>query len=81
MDADADNFVDQWKNIFRQAREKIGRDNFDEISRERGYQEIIKPAITARDFSRDRLKDAATYLKDKTGAPIKDLVFGGKKRR
>lgn len=81
MDADADNFVEQWKNIFRQAREKVGRDNFDEMSREKGFQEVIRPAVAARDFSRDRLKDAAGYLKDKTGNPIRDLAFGGKKRR
>ena len=81
QDEDADKFVDQWKALFRQAREKVGRDNFDEISRERGYKEVILPALSSRDFSKDRLRDATGYLKDKAGNAIKDLVYGGKKRR
>ena len=68
------------KSLFRQAREKVGRDNFDDSSISKGYKEVIDPAVAARDFSRDRLKDATKYLKDKTGNVI-DVVFGGKRRR
>jgi hypothetical protein len=81
MDEDSEIFRNQFKTIFRQAREKVGRDNFDNSTIDKAYKEVIDPAVAARDFSRDRLKDAAGYLKDKTGNSIKDLVFGGKKRR
>jgi hypothetical protein len=81
MDEDSELFRNQFKTIFRQAREKVGRDNFDNSTIDKAYKEVIDPAVAARDFSRDRLKDAAGYLKDKAGNPIKDLVFGGKKRR
>jgi hypothetical protein len=81
QDADAAKFVEQWKTLFRQARKKVGDDNLDEISRERGYKEIILPAVSSRDFSRDRLKDASQYLKDKSGNIIPDLTFGGRRRK
>jgi hypothetical protein len=80
MDEDADKFRDQWKSLFRQAREKVGRDNFDDSGISKAYKEVIEPAVAARDFSRDRLKDAGKYLKDKSGNII-DVVFGGKRRR
>jgi hypothetical protein len=80
VDADSENFRNQFKAIFRQAREKVGRDNFDNSTIDKAYREVIDPAVAARDFSRDRLKDAAGYLKDKAGNAI-ELVFGGKRRR
>jgi hypothetical protein len=78
MDADADKFREQWKSIFRQAREKVGRDNFDDSGISKAYKEIIDPAVAARDFSRDRLKAAASYLTDKSGSKI-DVAFGGRR--
>lgn len=80
MDEDAENFRNQWKDIFRQARTKVGNDNFDNSTINIAYKEVIDPAVAARDFSKDRLKDAAKYLKDKNGNVI-DIVFGGRKRR
>ena len=80
MDEDARKFRDSFKEIVNQARTKVGRDNFDEAGKNRAYPEVIDPAVAARDFSKDRLKDAAKYLKDKSGNVI-DLVFGGKRRR
>jgi hypothetical protein len=81
MDDDAENFRNQFKAIYRQARQKVGNDNFDDSAINKAYREVIDPAVAVRDFSKDRLKDAAAYLKDKSGNPIKDLTFGGKKRR
>jgi hypothetical protein len=80
MDEDARKFRDQFRDLARQAREKVGRDNFDDATKNKAYPEVIDPAVAARDFSRDRLKDAASYLKDKTGKII-DIVFGGRRRR
>lgn len=79
QDVDATKFKDQWTAIFRQAREKVGRDNFDESSLTKARQEVIDPAIKAGDLSKDRLKAAAAYLKDKAGNVIADLTFGGRK--
>lgn len=81
QDLDANKFKDQWTGIFRQAREKVGRDNFDETTITKARQEVIDPAIKAGDLSKDRLKAAAAYLKDKAGNVIADLTFGGRKRR
>lgn len=80
IDADSENFRNQFRSLFKQAREKVGRDNFDNSTIDKAYREVIDPAVAARDFSRDRLKDAAKYLKDKSGNAI-ELVFGGKRRR
>lgn len=80
-DPEVETFKKSWQDLFRQARTLVGQDNFDEISREKAYSEVIVPAIRSKDMSRDRLKDAATYLKDKSGKQISNLVFGGKKRR
>lgn len=79
QDVDASVFKEQWRAIFQQARDKVGRDNFDETSREKGFKEVIQPAVSAGDFSKDRLKAAAAYLKDKGGNVISDLIFGGRK--
>jgi len=79
-DLDADKFREQWKSIFRQAREKVGRDNFDDSGISKAYREIIDPAVLARDFSKDRLKAAAGYLTDKAGNKI-DVAIGGRVRR
>ena len=81
MDEDAENFRNQFRAIHRQARLKVGDENFDNSAINKAYREVIDPAVAARDFSKDRLKEAASYLKDKSGNPIKDLTFGGKKRR
>jgi hypothetical protein len=80
-DSEIDNFKKRWRAIFQQARSKVGAENFDESSVNSGWNEIINPAIAAKDYSMDRLKDASKYLKDKAGNQITDLVFGGKKRR
>jgi hypothetical protein len=80
MDEDARQFRDQFRDIVRQAKEKVGKDNFDDVAKNKAYPEVIDPAVRARDFSKDRLKDAAKYLKDKSGNVI-DVVFGGRRRR
>jgi len=81
QDIDAGKFRDMWRTIVGQAREKVGKDNFDDASRDKGFNEVIQPAVKAGDFSKDRLKEAAGYLKDKAGNVIKDLTFGGRKRK
>jgi hypothetical protein len=78
---EAENFKNQWRSIFRQARAKVGKDNFDDLSMNNAWDEVINPAVKAGDYSLDRLKDAADYLRDKAGNKITDLVFGGKRRR
>jgi hypothetical protein len=81
-DSEIEAFKDRWRNIFKQGRQKVGKDNFDDASMSRAWDEIINPAIQARDFSTQRLKDAADYLKDTSGNKITDLViFGGRKKR
>ncbi len=80
QDIDAGKFRDMWRAVVGQARDKVGKDNFDDASRDKGFNEVIQPAVKAGDFSKDRLKEAAGYLKDKAGNAIKDLTFGGRKR-
>lgn len=74
-------FKERWKGIFRQAREKVGSENLSQASIDRGYKEVITPAINAKDFSYERLKEAASYLEDKSGNKVTGLVFGGKRKR
>lgn len=80
-DSEADAFKDKWRSIFRQARQKVGKENFDDAAMNNAWDEVINPAIAAKDYSLDRLKEAASYLRDKSGKQITDLVFGGKKQR
>jgi hypothetical protein len=80
MDDDAEAFKERWRKLFRQARDKVGAENFDEKSMNKGWDEIINPAIAAKDYSLERLKEAANYLKDKSGNSITNLIFGGRKR-
>ena len=63
MDDDSELFKNQFKTMYRKAREKVGATNFDDSTIGKAYKEVIDPAVAARDFSRDRLKDAAGYLK------------------
>lgn len=80
-DEETEAFKEKWRSIFKQARQKVGNENFDNSSMDKAWAEVINPAIKVRDYSADRLREAANYLKDKAGNQIKDLVFGGKKRR
>lgn len=80
-DAEVEAFKERWKKLVSQARDKVGRDNFDDPNAQRARSKVIDPAITSRDFSLEKLREAATYLKDKAGREISDLVFGGRKRR
>lgn len=80
-DAEVEAFKDRWKKLVTQARDKVGRDNFDDPNAQRARSKVIDPAIKARDFSLEKLKEAATYLKDTSGKEISDLVYGGRKRR
>jgi hypothetical protein len=80
-DEEAEAFKDRWKKLVNQAKDKVGRDNFDDPNAQRARSLVIDPALKARDFSLEKLKEASKFLKDKSGKEISDLVFGGRKRR
>lgn len=80
QDNEADAFINKFRQLGRQAREKVGQPNFDDKEYTKALNEIIKPAAAAGKYSDDLVKEAAKYLKDKTGNVI-EVVFGGGRRR
>ena len=80
-DEEAEAFKDRWRKLVNQAKDKVGKENFDDPNAQRARSKVIDPAIKLRDFSLEKLKEASKYLKDNSGKEIEDLVFGGRKRR
>lgn len=80
QDNEADAFINQFKQLRRQALNKVGEGNLDDREYAKALNEIIRPAAAAGNYSQEKLKEAAKYLKDKAGNVV-DLVFGGGRRR
>jgi hypothetical protein len=80
-DNDSVKFINQFRALLKQARDKVGPDNFDQRTYDKALAEIIKPAVAAKDYSKDKLKEGASMFRDKSGNTITDLIFGGRRRR
>lgn len=80
QDNEADAFINKFKQLRRQAADKVGQGNLDDREYGKALNEIIKPAAAAGKYSDDVIREAAKYLKDKAGNAV-EVVFGGGRRR
>lgn len=73
----------EFRKILKQAKEKVGDDSDSGLNKtyQEALKEVINPAIENKEFTKEKLKEAAAMLKDKEGNSISGLTVGGKKRR